>query len=172
MESGRRFASAIRSLTNARDLQLECAGALHETLLVPVLMNGSEIILWKEKERSRNRAVQMNNFRGLLDIRRMDIVQNARIRKLCGVTKRLDETIDEGVLLWFGHVERMENDRIVKRVYVGKCAGSRSVGITRKRWIATVMDCLRKRGLDVRQARRMVQDSSEWRGLLGGIIGV
>ena len=35
----------------ARDLQLECARILHETLLIPVLMYGSEIILWKEKKR-------------------------------------------------------------------------------------------------------------------------
>ena len=31
-----------------------------------------------------------------------------------------------------------------------------------------VKDCLRKRGLDVRQARRMVQDRSEWRGFVRG----
>ena len=46
-----------------------------------------------------------------------------------------DERIDEGVLRWFGHVERMENDRIAKRVYVGDRAGSSSVGRPRKRWI-------------------------------------
>ena len=50
--------------------------------------------------------------------------------------------IEEGVLRWFGHVER---DRIAKRVYVGEYAG-----------------------LDVRQARRMVHDSSVWRGFVRG----
>ena len=29
-----------------------------------------------------------------------------------------DERIDEGVPQLYGHVERLENDRIVKRVYV------------------------------------------------------
>ena len=43
------------------------------------------------------------------------------------VKKCLDERIDEGVLRWFGYVERMQNNRIAKRVYVGECAGSRSV---------------------------------------------
>ena len=33
--SGRRVACAISLLVNARDLQLECARVLHETLLVP-----------------------------------------------------------------------------------------------------------------------------------------
>ena len=42
---------------------------LHETLLVPFLMYGSETMLWKE--RSRIRAVQMDSLRGLLGIRRM-----------------------------------------------------------------------------------------------------
>ena len=39
------------------------------------------------------------------------------------MTKGVDERIDESVLRWFGHVERMEKDRIAKRVFVGKCAG-------------------------------------------------
>ena len=42
------------------DLQLEYARVLHETLLVSVLPYGSETMLWKEKERSRVRAVQMD----------------------------------------------------------------------------------------------------------------
>ena len=85
--------------------------------------------------------------------------------------KELDERIDEGALRWFGSVERMEKDKISKRVYVGECAGSRSLGRPRKRWIDTVKDCLRKRIFDVRQAKRMVQDRNEWRGLVRGAHG-
>ena len=50
---------------------------------------------------------------------------------------------------WFSYMERMENDRIVKRVYLGECSGTRSVGKQRKRWIDTMKDCLKKRCLDV-----------------------
>ena len=74
--------------------------------------------------------VQMGNLRGFLGI-----LQNARIRELCGVTKGVDERSDEGVLRWFGHVERMENDGITKRVYVGELAGSRA-------WVALERDGL------------------------------
>ena len=45
--------------------------------------------------------------------------------------------------------------------YVGECAGSRLLGRPRKRWINTVKECLKKRGLGVRQARRIVQDRNE-----------
>ena len=40
--------------------------------------------------------------------------------ELCGVKKGLGESIDEGVLLWYVYMERMERDRIAKRVYVGE----------------------------------------------------
>ena len=45
-------------------------------------------------------------------------------------------------------------------------AGSRSVAKPWRRWMDIVMECLRKRGLNVRQARKMVQDRSEWQGFV------
>ena len=60
----------------------------------------------------------------------------------------MDKKIDEGVHQCFGHVERMENNRIDKRVYVGECAGSCSVGRTRKKWNGTMKDCLKQKVLD------------------------
>ena len=47
-------------------------------------------MVWKEKERPRIRAVQMDSLRGLLGIRRMDRILNAGIRELCGVKKGLE----------------------------------------------------------------------------------
>ena len=58
----------------------------------------------------------------------MDKVPNARIRQLCGLKKGEDETIDEGVFRWFGHVERIENDSIAKRFYVEESVVDRGKG--------------------------------------------
>ena len=69
--SGRRVTGAIRCLVNPRDLQFECMRVFHELLLVPVFMYSNEIMIWKEKERSRIRVVQMENLRGSLNIRTM-----------------------------------------------------------------------------------------------------
>ena len=54
---GKRLAVVIRSLVNARSLKLECTRVLHESLLVPVLVYGSETMIWREKETSRIRAL-------------------------------------------------------------------------------------------------------------------
>ena len=73
-------------------------------MFMPAIICGSETVIWKEKERSKIRALPMDNLRGLLSIRRMDKIQNKWIRELCGVRKRVDERIDKGVLRWFNHV--------------------------------------------------------------------
>ena len=86
-------------------------------------------MLWKE-ERSRVRAVQMD---------RMDRVLNAWIRELCRAMKGLGEKLDEG------NLQRIERDRIAKRIYIGECAGSCSVGRKHKRWIDTVKECFKKK---------------------------
>ena len=48
----------------------------------------------------------------------MDKVLNAWIRELCGVKKGLDERTDEGLLWWFGHVERMLEESLSESVLV------------------------------------------------------
>ena len=40
-------------------------------LFIPFLLYASETMIWREKKKSRIRAVQMDSFRGLLGIRRI-----------------------------------------------------------------------------------------------------
>ena len=49
-----------------------------------------------------------------------------------------------------------------------ECVGSRLVGRPRKRWIDSVNDCLKKRSLNVRPARKVVYGRDEWRELVRG----
>ena len=79
-------------------MSLDCARVLHDSLLVPFLIYVSETMIWRWKDSSRIRVVQMGNIRGLLGIRRMYEVLNVRVEELCGVTKGVDERIDEGIL--------------------------------------------------------------------------
>ena len=97
---------------------------------MPVLMYGSEAMVWKKKERSRTRDEQMHNLRSFLSIRGMDSLECTDK----GVV-RSDERI-AGVYQCFGHVERMENDRIAKKVHVGEST---------VRWIDIVKDYFKKK---------------------------
>ena len=67
MPSGKRVLSAIKSLFNSRGLQLECARVFHESFPVPVLTYGCKTMIWREKERSRFWAIQMDKLRGFAE---------------------------------------------------------------------------------------------------------
>ena len=82
-------------------------------------------MIWREKERSKIRVMQMNNLRSLLGIRRMEREPNAQFGEMFGVTKGVEERIDESILRWFDHILRT-----AKRIYVGECVGSRLVRST------------------------------------------
>ena len=69
-ESGTDGAEYSRKVASGR--RVAGARLLHDSLFVPVLMYVSRTMLWKDKERFRIRAVQMDNFKGLLGIRRID----------------------------------------------------------------------------------------------------
>jgi hypothetical protein len=63
-------------------------------------------------------------------------------------------------LEWAGHVERMDDKRMVKRVFLGKPEGRRNPGRPRLRWLDWVEDNLKTLG--VRRRREMAEDREEW----------
>ena len=64
-------------MVNTRGLLFEWGRVVREAVLVPILLYGSETMEYMDKERSRIRAVQIDNYRGLLGIMRIYRVPNA-----------------------------------------------------------------------------------------------
>ena len=77
-ECSRKVLGAFSSLVKLGIFSLSVL-VLDETLLAPVLTYGSETMLWKKERYMIRGDIQMDNFRGLLSIRRMDRVPNAQI---------------------------------------------------------------------------------------------
>ena len=53
----------------------------------------------------------------------------------------------KGRLRWLGHVERMSEGRVVKRLYQNTAEGSRNVGRRKFRWMDDVREDLRRMGV-------------------------
>src|SRR5678816_2521990 len=107
-------------------------------------------------------------IRVVLGVRRIDKMRNERIIELCGVKKGVNERINERTLRLFGHVERMDDSRLVKRMYSGECAGYRPAGRPKKKWIDSVKEFLEERNVSLPKAKRKVHNKSEWRGFVKG----
>jgi hypothetical protein len=63
-------------------------------------------------------------------------------------------------LEWAGHVVRMDDERMVKRVFLGDPGGRRKPRRPRLRWLDCVEDDLKTLG--VRRWRKMAKDCEEW----------
>ena len=68
-------------------------------------------------------------------------------------------------IAWYGHVLRMENDGIPKKVIAWKPVGRRLKGRPRLRWIDDVEDDLR--AMNIRRWRILVDDRKEWKSIVG-----
>src|SRR5678816_1261878 len=129
-------------------------------MLLPVLLYSSETMVLNKKHRSKVQCVQMDNLRGVLGVRRIDKMRNELIREWCGVKKGVNERINESMLRWFGHMERMNDSRLVKRMYSGECVGSRPAGRPKRKWIESVNECLKERNVSLAEARVRVHNRS------------
>ena len=83
---------------------------------------------------------------------------------LCGID--LATRVDMNVLRWFGHVERMENERLLKRVMNARVNGKGARGRPRLGWMDGVKRVLQDRGMDVREARERARDRNDWRAIV------
>jgi hypothetical protein len=64
---------------------------------------------------------------------------------------------------WLGHLERMEEDRIPKKIFTQELEGTRRRGRPRKGWREEVERDLQ--ALKVRRWRELVIDRVKWRGI-------
>ena len=74
--------------------------------------------------------------------------------------------VDMNVLRWFGHVERMEDERMLKKVMNARLNGVGARGRPRLGWMDGVKRALRDRGMDVREAKERARDRNDWRAIV------
>ena len=58
----------------------------------------------------------------------MDRVKNEEVRMRAGIERELANRADQRVLRWFGHVERMDEYRMARRVLMAEVSGDRYEG--------------------------------------------
>ena len=59
----------------------------------------------------------------LVGVSRMDRVRNEEVHRRAGVKSKLASRADQKVLRWFGHVERMDEHRMARRVFMAEVEG-------------------------------------------------
>ena len=74
----------------------------------------------------------------------------------------MSEQMDQCILRWFGHIERMEDNRLARKVYESEMQGPICRGRPCKGWIDGVKEVLSKRSLNIQKAEECIKDWQEW----------
>jgi hypothetical protein len=92
-----------------------------------------------------------------------DRIRNDVVRRRAGMVKRLEDRGDARVLRWFGHMVRMNDGRLVKRVMESEVSYSRPRGRPKFGWMDGLKQALGRRVICVKLARERAMDRREWR---------
>jgi hypothetical protein len=142
-------------------LSIDSKRGMYEGIVAPTLLYGSEVWVTSAAERTRMEVMEMKCMRAMCGVRIMDRGRNEEVCRWCGSEVSIGEIMDINVMRWYGHVERMEEDRIAKRVYSAKVEDSRARGMPKMRRM--VWRRVKRKGMCIEEVKRCMQDRGEWR---------
>ena len=93
----------------------------------------------------------------------MDRVSNEEVRRRAGTEMEVASRADQSVLKMFGHVERMDEYRMARRVLMAEVSGGRVRESPRLGWRDGVKVALDNRLMMVEAAQQYTKDRKEWR---------
>ncbi|XP_050506798.1 uncharacterized protein LOC126886644 [Diabrotica virgifera virgifera] len=136
--------------------------AVVKSVVRPTIMYSSETWTLTGRQKSRVNAMEMRFLRKIANRKRTDKIRNETIRQNLKL-EPINEKIVEGQLRWFGHVCRMSNERLTKRVFETRVQGKNKRGRPRVMWVDEIRKEVEKKGLTLESARNLAQDRKAWR---------
>ena len=114
---------SAESVLSNRGLGIKAKKCLYEGVIVPMALYGAQAWGMRSAERRKVNVLEMKCLRSLVGVSRMDRVRNEEVRNRAGIERELARRADQRLLRWFGHVERMDEYRMARRVLMAKVSG-------------------------------------------------
>ena len=99
----------------------------------------------RHAERRKVNILEMKCLRSLVGVSRTDRVRNEEVRRRAGIERELASRADQRVLRWCGHVERMNEYRMARRLLIAEVSGGRVRERPRLGWMDGVKVALGNR---------------------------
>ena len=139
---------------------------VYRAVVLPVLLQACET--WTVYQRH---ARKLNHFhtvclRRIMHIKWQDRIPDTEVLKRAALPS-IYTILMQSQTRWAGHVSRMADCRIPKRLFYGELhSGKRSQGGQKKRFKDTLKNSMKSFGIDVDNWEHVAQDRSAWRTLL------
>jgi hypothetical protein len=141
------FYQKVRKLLWNENFPRKCKTLLYNSYFVPILTYGAVTWTTGWKEESRIQAAEMKFLRSIAGVSKIERKKSKIIRREIGV-ERLQYRIGRERLRWYGHMKRMEEDRMPRMEYeiAQKEGVKRRVGRPRDRWKDQIRRHVEERG--------------------------
>ena len=166
VNKGCKVLGALKGVMKNRGLGMNAKNVLYEKVVVLIVTYGSESCGLKVTERQKLNVFEMKCLRSMTGVSRLDRVRNEVVRARTSVRRELAAKVDMNVLRWFGHVERMDNERLLKKVMNAKVDGRSARRRPRFGWMDGVKRALNDRRMDVKEASENTRNRNEWRTIV------
>ena len=123
VNEGCKLLGALKGVMKNRGLGMYVKKVLYEKVAVPTVMYGSKSWGMKVTERQKLNVFEMKCQRSMAGESRLDRIRNEVVRARTGVRRELAARVNMNVLRWFGHVQMMDNERLLKKVMNAKLDG-------------------------------------------------
>ena len=117
----------------------------------------------KVTERQKLNVFERKCLRSMTSVSWLDSVRNEVVRARTGVRRKLAARVDMNVLRWYGHVERMDNERLLKKVMNAEVDMRSARGRRRFWWMDGVKRALNDKRMDRKEASEHARNRNEWR---------
>lgn len=172
--NGNKVVAQLRShVFNKRELSKETKLMIHRSIFRPTIMYGSESWVDSNNLIHELEVADMKVLRMIACVSRWDQwenrITNESIREDLNVDS-VDEAARKSRLRWFGHVRRMNDDRLPKKILSAGVDGIRGRGRPRRRYLDSVKCDLRARGYEWdRETEDLTLDRTKWRRVVRGV---
>ena len=135
---------------------------LFNSLVLPVLLYGSETWKGLKEVEERLRRFESNCLRKIMKIRWYDHISEEELRLRSG-QESVVKKLGRNRWRYLGHVLRMDDSRLAKQVLGWKPDGRRRVGRPKETWRRTLERDIRLHGTNWNELEDLAQDRKQWR---------
>lgn len=164
LAAGNRCYYSFQNLLKTSLINKNLKLTIYKTIIKPIVIYGSETWSLTKKEETLLSTWERKILRKIFGAVNVNgewrIRNNSELQQLYDAPMIIAD-IKARRLRWLGHVQRMKEQRIPKKILHAKPEGRRSAGRPRLRWLDDVEADLRKLG--VRNWKQLAMSRSEWR---------
>lgn len=108
---GRNAIKALHSLIWNNVLRQDTKRRIFHSVVENIILYGAEMWPLTKRRRDRIRSVELDFMRRSLQITKLDKIRNEVVWERAGVQTTITRRLENKALQWYGHVQRMQNER-------------------------------------------------------------